>query len=103
MRHGDALFENDIRLRYEGLSPNARYVVRVVYAGTLSNQVRLVADGNIEIHPLSPKPNPIRPVEYGIPAEATGDGVLTLIWTSTPGRGGNGRGPQVAEVWLVRK
>ena len=29
--------------------------------------------------------------------------VLTLTWSADPGRGGNGRGCQVAEVWLVKK
>jgi hypothetical protein len=42
-------------------------------------------------------------VEFDIPAAATRDGELTLSWTSTPGRGGAGRGPQVAEVWLIKQ
>ena len=43
------------------------------------------------------------PLEFDIPREATRDGTLDLDFTAEPGRGGNGRGCQVAEVWLIRK
>lgn len=102
-RHADALFDNALKMRYTGLDPRARYRVRIVYSGSLGNAVRLVADDRFEIHPLMAKPNPIRPVEFEIPNEASSDGELTLSWASTPGRGGAGRGPQVAEVWLIRQ
>ena len=102
-RHADALFDQELRLRYDKLDPQARYRVRIVYAGALNYPVRLVADGGAEVHPMMPKPNPVRPVEYDIPAAATSDGTLVLSWTSTPGRGGAGRGPQVSEVWLLKK
>ena len=49
------------------------------------------------------KPDPPEPVEFDIPAVATADGDLTLSWYREPGRGGNGRGCQVREVWLMRK
>ena len=42
-------------------------------------------------------------VEFDIPTQATAGGELTLNWRRTPGLGGNGRGCQVAEVWLIRK
>ncbi len=102
-RHADALFDNALKMHYTKLDPQARYRVRVIYSGSLGNQVRLVADDQFEIHPLMAKPNPISPVEFDIPAAATRDGELTLSWTSTPGRGGAGRGPQVAEVWLIKQ
>jgi hypothetical protein len=41
-------------------------------------------------------------VEFEIPPQATAGGVLTLEWTRTPGLGGNGRGTQVSEVWLMK-
>ena len=44
-----------------------------------------------------------RPIEFDIPREATRSGVLILAWTREPGQGGNGRGCQVSEVWLIRK
>jgi hypothetical protein len=41
-------------------------------------------------------------VEFTIPAEATADSTLKLSWTREPGLGGNGRGCEVAEVWLMQ-
>jgi hypothetical protein len=64
-------------------------------------RIRLVADG-VEVHALLRKPDPVRPVEFDVPRAATADGTLELVWTQEPGRGGNGRGCQVAEVWLIR-
>ena len=48
--------------------------------------------------------SPTRPARSSStsPPPATADGTLTLRWTREPGRGGNGRGCQVAEVWLIR-
>ena len=90
-------------MRYTGLDPSARYRVRVVYAGETPAAVRLVADGKFELHPLVKKESPVRPVEFDVPREATADGELVLSWYRAPGLGGNGRGCQVSEVWLIRK
>jgi hypothetical protein len=46
---------------------------------------------------------PVRPLEFDVPGEATATGELTLSWSREPGLGGNGRGCQVSEVWLIRK
>lgn len=97
-------FDTPLRLRYEGLDPHAQYKVRVVYSGdNFRAKMRLVADQQFEIHPYIAKPAPIHPLEFDVPSEATRDGNLTLSWNQEPGRGGNGRGCQVAEVWLIRK
>jgi hypothetical protein len=97
------LFETPLELRYEGLDPSARYRVRVAYAGDPAKvRVRLDADGR-PVHPPIEKPDPLHPVEAPVPAETTSDGSLTLRWTQDPGRGGNGRGCPVAEVWLIRE
>jgi hypothetical protein len=66
-------------------------------------RVRLVANERLEVHPYLAKPNPPEPLEFDLPQEATEKGTLTLSWFAEPGRGGNGRGCQVAEVWLVKK
>ena len=90
-------------MHYEGLDPHGRYRIRVVYAG--ENQrvnVRLDAEGN-EIHPLIKKPNPVQPLEFDIPA--SGSPPMECSTSSAlqePGRGGNGRGCQVAEVMLIK-
>jgi hypothetical protein len=46
---------------------------------------------------------PYRPVEFDIPPQATAGGELRLSWTIEPGQGGNGRGCQVSEIWLIKK
>ncbi|HLJ93043.1 MAG TPA: hypothetical protein VKU02_07610 [Gemmataceae bacterium] len=102
--HAESLFDAPLQMRYEGLDPTAKYKLRVVYAGdNFRARVRLLANDSVEVHPLQPKPAPIRPVEFDIPKSATANGELTLTWYQEPGRGGGGRGCQVAEVWLIRK
>ena len=49
------------------------------------------------------KPSPQAPLEFDIPRDATQSGELTLEWSKQAGQGGNGRGTQVCEVWLIRK
>jgi hypothetical protein len=100
----EALFDAPLELRYRNLDPHAQYRVRVVYSGdSPEKKIRLVAAENTEIHPFITKPLPIRPVEFDVPLDATRKGELTLKWFREPGLGGNGRGCQVAEVWLIRK
>ncbi len=91
-------------MHYDDLDPSAAYKIRVVYAGdSPRGKIRLVANDSIEIHPLMAKPQPVAPVEFDIPRQATAKGELNLSWNREAGLGGNGRGSQVAEVWLIRK
>lgn len=101
--YAEALREAPLELRYAGLDPAASYKVRVLYAGERRPiEIRLVANDRVEIHPFRKKEFPPRPVEFDIPREATAGGSLSLKWYGTPGLGGNGRGNQVAEVWLIQ-
>ena len=103
-RWAESLFDAPLELRYPNLDPNAQYKVRVVYSGdSPEKKIRLVAAENTEVHPFIAKPLPIRPLEFDIPMDATRKGDLTLKWFRQPGLGGNGRGCQVAEVWLIKK
>ncbi len=102
-RDAQSLYDAPLTMQYDGLDPSAHYRLRIVYGGdNFRVRVRLDADGR-EVHPLMMKPNPPRPVEFDLPAGVTADGALTLRWTREPGLGGNGRGCQVAEVWLIQK
>jgi len=102
--YAESLNDAPLRMHYTNLDPSARYKIRVVYAGdSFQRKIRLLAGDNIEIHPLMEKPSPIRPLEFNIPPQAIARGELTLSWYREPGLGGNGRGCQVAEVWLVRE
>jgi len=104
LNHAETLRGTPLRLHYEKLDPNASYQVRVVYGGdSLYKHIRLVANDKIEIHPLMPKPQPIKPIEFAIPRAATAGGELTLSWTGDATLGGNGRGCQVSEVWLIKE
>ncbi|HEV3202043.1 MAG TPA: hypothetical protein VGZ73_29295 [Bryobacteraceae bacterium] len=102
--HAESLVDAPLRMHYDGLDPAAQYKIRVVYAGdSPSVKIRLEANGAVEVHPLLQKPTPVKPLEFDIPRQATEKGVLDLSWSREPGLGGNGRGVQVAEVWLIRK
>jgi len=94
-----ALYDAPLKLRYADLNPSAQYTLRVVYAGRFRTTITLTANGRIPIH--GPQPTPDRPevLEFEIPRTATTEGVLELEWRRV---GHEGRGPQVAEAWLVR-
>lgn len=100
----ESLYDAPLEMHYSDLDANARYKIRVVYSGDESRiKIRLDCNGNRQVHPSIPKPWPPSPLEFDIPAEATRTGDLTLIWRREVGKGGNGRGCQVAEVWLMKK
>jgi hypothetical protein len=100
----ESLYDAPLRMHYAGLDPNAVYKLRVVYGGdSPKRKIRLVANDATEIHPYMAKPVPFRPIEFPIPHSATRAGELTLTWWGEPGLGGNGRGCQVSEVWLIKE
>ncbi len=102
--HAETLYDTPLQMRYTQLDTKASYRLRVVYRGdSLERKIRLVANQGIEIHPPIAKPKPTRPLEFDIPLKATQNGELLLSWTGEAGRGGNGRGCQVAEVWLLKR
>jgi hypothetical protein len=101
-QNAESLYDAPLKMRYVELDPSARYRLKVVYSGgNLSPKIRLEAEG-LEIHPFLTKPDPVKPLEFEIPHAVTADGELNLTWTEEPGRGSNGRGCQVGEVWLIR-
>ena len=67
-------------------------------------KIRLVANDTIEVHPyLSPSRCRSSRWNFDMPPAATRQGKLTLSWFGEPGLGGNGRGCQVSEVWLMKE
>lgn len=94
---GQTLYGTPLRMRYEELDAKAAYTLRVVYTGRFRPTMRLVANGKYEVHGPLPQPPDIKPVEFSIPKEATSGGALDLEWQLL-----EGRGCQVAEVWLLR-
>jgi hypothetical protein len=101
-RWAESLYNAPLKMRYVGLSKQARYRLRVVYSGDQpKKKMRLVANDHIEIHPYALRPWPPAPQEFDIPAEATAAGELNFAWTAEPNLGGDGRACQVSEVWLI--
>lgn len=102
--HAEALYDSPLEMLYPGLDPSARYRLRVLYAGDNSQKkIQLLANDQIRIHSLREKPVPFAPLEFLLPAAATKSGQLKLTWRAEPGLGGNGRGCQVSEVWLIKE
>ncbi len=102
--HAEALYDSPLEMLYPDLDRNARYRLRIVYAGDNSQKrIRLDANDTLEIHPLRFKPVPIQPLEFELPPTATASGRLKLTWRAEPGLGGNGRACQVSEVWLIKE
>jgi hypothetical protein len=100
--YAETLYDEPLRLHYDGLGRKRRYHLVATYAGEdYALPMRLVADGRWEIHPPFARTTNPMTVDYPIPAAATADGTLDLAWTRPPGLGGSGRGHQVAETWLI--
>jgi hypothetical protein len=98
----ETLYDTPLVLHYPRLDPKASYRLRVVYSGDAPHiKLRLMANDTQEVHPYMLRAWPPAPQEFPLPPEATSSGKLKLAWTREPGLGGNGRGCQVAEVWLI--
>jgi hypothetical protein len=97
-----SMYDAPVRLHYENLDSSTEYLLRIVYSGDEPKEkIRLTANDGIEIHPFLLRAWPPAPQEFPVPKAATDGGQLTLIWTAQPGRGGDGRGCQIAEVFLL--
>jgi hypothetical protein len=105
LRYEQTLHGTSLKMHYTDLDSTAQYVVKVTYSGDhfKTAKTRLIADGDIQVHNYMKKPFPPHPVMFDIPKKATKDGNLTLSWNQLPGVGGNGRGCQIAEVWIMKK
>jgi len=104
MDHAESLYDAPLKMRYTGLDPKARYKLRVLYGGdNPKRKIRLVANDTTEIHPLISRPVPFAPIEFPLPPNTTANGELNLSWSAEPGLGGNGRGCQVSEAWLINE
>ncbi|MEZ6054532.1 MAG: hypothetical protein R3C02_24620 [Planctomycetaceae bacterium] len=91
------LYGTPLKMRYEGLDPNAQYRLKVTYAGRFRPTMTLTLNDEFGIHGPVPQPNPIWPVSYYLPQAATRSGTLDVEWNLV-----EGRGCMVAEVWLIK-
>lgn len=90
------LFDTPLKMRYENLDPAKTYTLRVTYAGRFRATTRLEANDSYEVHAPIAQPSPIGPLDFALPRELTQDGTLDLEWQLV-----DGRGCQVAELWLI--
>jgi hypothetical protein len=98
LHYAQSLHGAPLILQYDGLDRDASYSVKVVEFGRFGASIDLIADNKYQIHgPLRPQ-YPLWPIEYEIPKAATQDGKVELKWRLV-----EGRGTQVAEVWLIKK
>lgn len=102
-RYLETTYEQPLVMRWEGLNPSASYTLRVVYGPDSQPRALRCMSGQLVVHDWLTKPLPQAPVEFEIPREAYGTGALSLEWSGKPGYGGNGRGCQLCEVWILKR
>lgn len=95
--YAEALYEQSIVLRYEGLDPQGRYAIRATYSGRFRPTMTLTANDTYPVHGPVATEEPPATREWPVPRDATAAGRLTLTWKRI-----SGRGAQVSEVWLIR-
>ena len=99
----ESRYESNLKLHYDALDPDSSYMVRVVYGGDADERkMRMEAGGEV-VHDFIDKSWPPKPIEFNLPPAAHTNGTLDLTFMQEPGRGGNGRGCQVTEVWVIKK
>ncbi len=112
-RYVETLFDTPLTFTYHALKSGSSYTLRVVFGPESANQpihIRAIIPDPISGSPLTvaiadlkSKPSPSQPLEFSIPQSAISqrEGMLSLEIFSDIGRGGNGRGCQVCEMWLT--
>lgn len=99
----DAFYGHPLQVHYPKLDPEERYRLEVVYPLDASG-AEIRCEGSYDgtsflIHDFLRRPNPMKVLSFSIPKPVSS---LLLSWTSRD-QGGNGRGSQVAELWLRRE
>lgn len=94
-RQATTLYATPLQMHYTGLDRSARYRLKVVYNGRFHAMMRLEANGQYEVHGPIRGTLPPSVMEFLLPQELTQEGKLSLKWVKV-----EGRGCQVAEVWL---
>jgi len=78
------------------------YVIKLVYYNTgPSNFVIKLTANNYLVHDYIEKPWPMTTLSFPVPSAATSSGSVLFTFSGIPGGGGNGRGVQISEVFLV--
>jgi len=88
-----------LRMRYESLDPQGRYLLRVNYPPHSPGvKVRLAANRSFELQPTTEMPQALTQRDFEIPPQATRSGRLELLWSAE-----GGKWVRVSEVWLIKQ
>lgn len=98
MKQVKTLYEEPLKIAYNELDPKATYRMRISYTGRFRSRMKLTTDDGAVIHDFfQTGEEPL--FEFDVPQKSTADGKVTFIWTCGEG----GQGPQVTEIWLMKK
>lgn len=111
-RYAQTYGDTPLVLNYGGLDKAASYNISIVYAYAgfegppESSLAAIGADGqSVMLHDFMVPPQPTQRISFAIPAAVTKAGQLRVECRQPAGlcQNGNGRGCQIAEVWLTRR
>ncbi len=97
MEQVGTLYDQPLQIEYKDLDPKASYRIRISYTGRFRSTMKLMADGWLVHDFIQTGEKPV--YEFDVPQAALSDGKVLFTWTCREGD----QGPQVAEIWLIRK
>jgi len=86
-----------LRMRYQGLDPQGRYLFRATYAGRGKMSLQLYLGGEKVGEPVACDGREPVVREFPVPLAAVAGGTLEVLWDSVLGTD-----VQIAEAWLIR-
>jgi hypothetical protein len=97
--NGCAMYMTPLVVRYEGLDPEAEYLLRTTYLGYFGQHVKLDASGGCVIHDYISTDRKMLTTDFVLPKKSYADGTLELRFTALDGE----RGVSVAEIWILKQ
>lgn len=92
-------YQTPLMIKYDHLDPKGAYDIRISYTGRFHSKMKLVADNQFIIHDFIQTGGRKAVYEFPVPGAAVSDGSVIFSWTCAK----EGRGAQVAEIWLIKK
>jgi hypothetical protein len=97
MNQVTALYDQELKIKYDNLNPNDDYIIKVAYTGRFRSRMKMTAD-DITVHDFIQ--TGVQPIyEFSIPRKALEDGEVVFSWTC----GEAERGAQVSEIWIIKQ
>eukprot|EP00939_MAST-03C_sp_MAST-3C-sp1_P000725 g725.t1 len=107
LRYAMVMYDNAMRIRYDGLNVSATYewdVVMWYCASDCEDDVVTLTCNSLAMAVNISAPNPMRRLTFRVPPKAVveGGGSVEIACVRTRGLGGNGKACQLSEAWLRR-